>query len=86
MKRIESLAAAHPRVGAVLSPEAAVLRGQLSSLGFTPCDAGEPGLDWLVTDGSTEAPAGVPVLRVTGKVSIYGLRQAIISLFDSQKD
>lgn len=86
MKRIESLAAAHPRVGALLSPEAETVRGQLYSLGFTPVDGTQPGIDWLVTDGAAEAPAGVPVLRIAGKVSIYGLRQAIVGLFDGKKD
>lgn len=86
MKRIESLAAAHPRVGAVLSPEADVLRGQLSSLGFTPCNVGDSGIDWLVTDGTADAPTGLPVLRITGKVSVYGLQKAIIALFDGRKD
>lgn len=86
MKRIESLAAAHPRVGALLSPEAEVVRGQLYSLGFTPVDGAEAGIDWLVTDGTGPAPADVPVLRITGKVSIYGLRQAIAGLFAGEKD
>lgn len=84
MKRIESIAAAHPRVGTLLSPEAAVLRGQLSSLGFTPCDADESGLDWLVTDDAAAQASALPVLQVTGKVSIYGLKQAILGLFSSQ--
>lgn len=81
MKRIESIAAARPRVGILLSPEAAALRGQLSSLGFTPCDNTEAGIDWLVTDGADLPGAPVPVLRLTGKVSIYTLKQAILGLF-----
>ena len=85
MKRIDALAAAHPRVGALLSPATETVRGQLYSLGFTPVDGAQPGIDWLVTDGAAEAPAGVPVLRVTGKVSIYGLRQAIVGLFEGEK-
>lgn len=82
MKKIESLAAAHPKVGTVLSPETETVRGQLYSLGFTLCDVGDKAADWLVTDDTTPTPTGVPVLHITGKVSIYGLTQAIIRLFE----
>lgn len=85
MNRIDSLAASHPRVGAVLTPETESLRGQLSSLGFTPCDGDDAGLDWLVTVGAATAPAGLPVLHLNGKISIYNLTQAIVALFDGRK-
>lgn len=85
--QIKAIVAARPRVGTLLSPETAVLRGQLASLGFTPCDGAEAGIDWLATDGSAQAPeTGVPVLRVEGKISIYNLRHAIVALFDGRKD
>lgn len=85
MKRIQSLVTAHPRVGMALSPATETVRGQLYSLGFTPCDSTDSGIDWLVTDGAA-APADLPVLHVTGKVSIYGLTQAIIRLFDGETE
>lgn len=85
MNRIDSLAASHPRVGAILSPETESLRGQLASLGFTPCGGDDTGLDWLITDGAAVAPAGLPVLHLSGKISIYNLKQAIIALFDGRK-
>lgn len=86
MTKIQSLAAAHPRVGALLSPDAAALRGQLSALGFTPVDADSAGIDWVVTDGtSSTLPAGIPVLRIAGKVSVYGLEKAITALFEGEK-
>lgn len=81
MKRIEDIAAAYPRVGTLLSPEAESVRGQLTSIGFTPCDGGDSGLNWLITDGSADTPAAdVPILRLNGNISIYGLKQAIIAL------
>ncbi|HTH16080.1 MAG TPA: hypothetical protein VL974_05450 [Magnetospirillum sp.] len=80
MKRIEDIAAAHPKVGVLLSPEAEVVRGQLASIGFVTQDADAPGADWLITDGAVPA-AALPVLRIERKVSIYALKLAIISLF-----
>ncbi|HLO77973.1 MAG TPA: hypothetical protein VK196_16080 [Magnetospirillum sp.] len=86
MKRFESIVAAHPRVGAHLSTETAVVRGQLASLGFAPCDADASGVDWLVNDDTSgPAPAvDVPVLHLNGNISIYGLKQAIVALFDNR--
>lgn len=86
MKRIETIAAAHPKVGVLLSPEAEVLRGQLASIGFVTQDAAAPGADWLVTDGDAPSAAALPVLRLERKVSIYALKQAIISFFAGQAE
>lgn len=84
MKRIEFIAAAHPRVGTMLSPNAADVRGQLAAIGFTPSD-GVTGVDWVITDDTADmAGTDVPVLHLDGKISIYGLKQAVIALFDSQ--
>lgn len=84
MKRIQSIAAAHPRVGTVLSPDTASVRGQLASIGFTPTD-GVAGADWVITDDTADvAGTDVPVLHLDGKISIYGLKQAVIALFCSQ--
>lgn len=84
MKRLESIAAAHPRVGTLLSFEATNVRGQLASIGFFPCE-GTDDVDWLITDGDTP-DAGVPVLHLNGKISIYGLKQAVIALFAGRED
>jgi hypothetical protein len=86
MKRIETIAAAHPRVGLVLSPDTASVGGQLSSIGFTPCD-GTAGVDWVVTDRADAAIGlDVPVLRLTGKTSIFSLKQAVAALFAGRED
>lgn len=84
MKRLEDIAAAAPRVGVLLSPDAATVRGQLASIGFAPQDD-IASADWIVTD-SVDGPTGVkvPVLHIEGKVSIYNLKQAIIALFGDQ--
>lgn len=95
MKRIEIIAAEHPHVGVVLSPQNASLSGQLRSIGFTCHDAanGEEGAiyDWLLIDPGADAAliasvveragAQVPVLRLDHNVSIFALKQAVIALF-----
>ncbi|MCR6630823.1 MAG: hypothetical protein NVV74_12670 [Magnetospirillum sp.] len=80
MSTIETIAAAHPKVGVLLSPDAQALRGQLGAFGFSVCDASEPGIHWLVTDGDAPA-AGVPVLRLPTKISMFKLERAILALF-----
>ncbi|MBX9635022.1 MAG: hypothetical protein K2X44_08580 [Magnetospirillum sp.] len=87
MKRIETIAAEFPNVGVRLSDQAQALRGQLASIGFTCQDADKSdGLNWLVVDSqSRELEAshpGLPVLHTGSKVSIYGLKQAILALFN----
>ncbi len=86
MKRIQTIATAHPRVGLVLSPDAASVGGQLASIGFTPSD-GTAGVDWVVTDRADAATGlDVPVLRLSGKTSIYNLKQAVAALFAGRED
>lgn len=86
MKRIETIAAAHPRVGLVLSPDTASVGGQLSSIGFTPSE-GTTGVDWVVTDRADAAIGlDVPVLRLTGKTSVFRLEQAVTALFAGRED
>lgn len=84
MNRIEDITAARPRVGVLLSPEAAAIRGQLASIGFAPQDD-IASADWVVTD-SPETPAGitVPVLHLHSKVSVFNLERAITALFGGQ--
>jgi hypothetical protein len=87
MKRFETITAQFPNVGLALSPLAETLPGQLASIGFTCQDEQAPGINWLIADEDAEAVKarhpGVPVLKVNSKVSIYGLKQAIVALLDS---
>lgn len=87
MKKIETIAAEFPNVGVQLSEAAQTLRGQLYSMGFTCRDASETeGLNWLLSDGAGKdleaSHPGLPVLHTNSKMSIYGLKQAILALFN----
>jgi len=88
MKRIDTVVAQYPNVGLALSAKAETLPGQLSSIGFTCRDEQSPELNWLIADEAVDEVIarhpGVPVLKVNSKVSIYGLKQAILDLFNSQ--
>jgi hypothetical protein len=88
MSNIESIAATHPKVGVLLSPEAQSVRGQLGAIGFSPCDATDPDADWLVTDGERTAigTTSVPVLCVASKMSVFRLEQAIVALFAGKSE
>ena len=89
MKRIETIIARFPNVGLALSPKAETLPGQLASMGFVCQDEQAPGINWLIADEAAEdvqaRHPGMPVLRIGSKVSIYGLKQAIMALFDPSK-
>jgi hypothetical protein len=87
MKRIEAIATQFPNVGVQLSDDAQSLRGQLYSMGFTCRDAANTdGLNWLLSDSTSRdleaSHPGLPVLHTNSRMSIYGLTQAIIALFD----
>ena len=86
MTKIETIAAKFPNVGVQLSEQAQALRGQLTSIGFTCQDAANSdGLNWLLSDSTGQdiqaSHPGLPMLHINSKMSIYGLKQAILALF-----